>query len=294
MARRWGGWTSYPASRPIPVNDGLAARSKRGRIGETWWSARFVQILESLAMGGRMARGRSYARKGQVATLAVSGGEVIATVQGSRRQPYTVRLHVGVLDDAAWDAAVEAMASEAIFAAQLLAGEMPESIEEAFAKADLTLFPTRSSDLNTSCSCPDWANPCKHVAAALYILAEQFDVDPWAIFVWRGRSREQLLEQMRALRPSTPAPAIAVPVAPPRVPLADPRDLASTERWFRGDPEALDRARDAVAHAVALARAPEVPLPRLLGASGIQLGGVDLSDLVGSAYAEPDDRTPRT
>ena len=61
----------YEAGRAIEVDGGLAVRAKRGKIGERWWSRRFVDVLESVCDGGRLARGRAYARKGQVMDLSL-------------------------------------------------------------------------------------------------------------------------------------------------------------------------------------------------------------------------------
>ena len=171
-----------PASRPRPVKDGLQAKSKRGAIGETWWSQRFIEVLEDFHEGPRLARGRAYARRGQVIDLDVEAGEVGARVQGSRARPYSVSIGVTVLDDTDWARVEEAMASQALFLARLLAGEMPREIEDAFAATGLSLFPATADDLATDCSCPDWENPCKHVAAVYYLLAEAFDRDPFLIF----------------------------------------------------------------------------------------------------------------
>ena len=95
---------------------------------------------------------------------------------------------------------MDILADQAIFTAQLLAGEMPDEIEEVFAAAGVSLFPKSRSQLRTHCSCPDWANPCKHVAAVHYILGEQFDEDPFMLFRMRGRSQEQVMEGLRARR----------------------------------------------------------------------------------------------
>ncbi|MEX0659840.1 MAG: SWIM zinc finger family protein [Egibacteraceae bacterium] len=189
-----------PPSRPRPVEGGLAARSKRGAIGRSWWSQRFVAVLESFGMGPRLARGRTYARKGQVTSLEVAAGQVTALVQGSRARPYRVLVGVAELSAADWDRAEGELAGRAIFLATLLAGEMPTAVEDAFAACDLTLFPATSDDLDTACSCPDWANPCKHVAAVYYLLAEAFDDDPFLIFAWRGRGKDELLAGLRARR----------------------------------------------------------------------------------------------
>jgi uncharacterized Zn finger protein len=111
------------------------------------------------------------------------------------------------LSNAQWEKVIDVLAEQAIFTAQLLAGEMPAEIEEAFKAAGVSLFPQKGAELMTSCSCPDWANPCKHVAAVHYILGEQFDEDPFLLFRLRGRTQEQILEALRARRAEASGPA---------------------------------------------------------------------------------------
>ncbi len=193
-------WDYYSDSRPRRVEGGMKTKKERGAIGETWWSKRWLHVLESFGMGTRLARGRSYARQGQVLSIDVQPGVVKAKVQGSRSQPYKIEIHLQPLSPTAWDQVTEAMASQAIFAAKLLAGEMPSNIEDAFGAVSLSLFPTLEKDLQTECSCPDWANPCKHIAAVYYILAESFDEDPFLLFKLRGRSKEQIIEVLRQKR----------------------------------------------------------------------------------------------
>ena len=180
------------------------ARSTRGQIGDTWWSQRFIAVLESSAIGGRLQRGRRYARTGQVLSLEIVPGQVRASVQGSRPKPYRVFIETDVLTDSEWDSIEDVMASRAVFLAKLLAGEMPEEIEEAFVECSTTLFPAPGDDLDddlvSACSCPDWENPCKHVAAVFYLMAEAFDRDPFLIFAWRGRDKERLLADLRERR----------------------------------------------------------------------------------------------
>jgi uncharacterized Zn finger protein len=182
---------------PLPA-DGIRARSRRGDIGETWWSKRFIGILESFDLGARLVRGRRYARAGQVLDLAIAAGEVTARVQGSRPTPYEVRIGMLTLPAKDWGRVEAVMASRAVFLAKLLAGEMPHDIEEAFTESRLSLFPSSARDLTSDCSCPDWSNPCKHIAATYYLLAEAFDADPFLIFRWRGRDRDELLASLGA------------------------------------------------------------------------------------------------
>lgn len=193
-------WWNYERTVRRAAKGGVRARSQRGEIGEKWWSRRFVAALEAISDSSRLSRGRSYARSGQVMDPEVRPGLIAARVQGSRAAPYAVRIEIDPFGDAEWERAAEAMASQALFLAALLAGEVPRDIEDAFTAAGLSLFPRSPGELRTSCSCPDWANPCKHVAAALYILAERFDDDPFLIFAWRGRDQDELIGRLRHCR----------------------------------------------------------------------------------------------
>jgi len=201
------GWDGehFPPSRPRKAAGGIRARSKRGLIGEQWWSRRFLEVLESLGLASRLSRGRSYARSGQVLALDIGTGHVTATVQGSRPKPYKVRLTVTPLTTRQWAAVEEALAARAVFRARLLAGEMPAEIEEVFAGCGTPLFPRTARDLDMSCSCPDWEVPCKHLAAVCYVLAEAFDDDPFAMLAWRGKGRDELLAALRHLTGSREA-----------------------------------------------------------------------------------------
>jgi uncharacterized Zn finger protein len=193
----------YEPARPRTVKDGLKTKSQRGQIGETWWSKRWIEVLESLGMGARLDRGRSYARRGQVVSIDIQKGAVTARVQGTRAKPYSVKIELRPLSEKDWDKVTDAMASQAVFAARLLSGEMPQNIEEAFGQAKISLFPTSIKDLATDCSCPDWANPCKHIAAVYYLMAERFDEDPFLIFKLRGQTKEELINTLRGKRSQT-------------------------------------------------------------------------------------------
>jgi uncharacterized Zn finger protein len=179
---------------------GIKAHSKRGAFAENWWAQRWIGALEHVTDAGRLRRGQSYARKGQVLSIDEKAGVITARVQGSRPTPYKATIRLAPFTDAQWQAVIDGLAERAIFSAQLLAGEMPHEIEEAFSAVGLSLFPARQDELVTNCTCPDWANPCKHVAATHYILGEQFDEDPFLLFRLRGRSQEQIIAALRARR----------------------------------------------------------------------------------------------
>jgi uncharacterized Zn finger protein len=154
-------------------------------------------VLESFEVGRRLGRGRSYARQGQVIELELGKGFITAKVQGSRDAPYLVRMRLSMLSSTDWKKVIKALGEDSQCASRLVAGEIPEEIEQVFRELDLSLFPSANGDLKTACSCPDRANPCKHVAAVYYLLGEEFDRDPFLIFRLRGIERGELIEAIR-------------------------------------------------------------------------------------------------
>jgi uncharacterized Zn finger protein len=194
------GWYSdfyhYEPTERRKVKGGIKAVSKRGRFGQTWWGQRWIDTLEGFDIGARLGRGRSYARSGQVLSIDIEPGCVTSRVQGSRASPYQIAIHLKAYPAADWKKVAQALREQPFFAAKLLAGEMPPGFEALFAAEGLSLFPQRGADLQTDCSCPDWSNPCKHIAAVYYLLAEEFDRDPFLLFRLRGMTREDLLAQI--------------------------------------------------------------------------------------------------
>jgi uncharacterized Zn finger protein len=201
MSRR-SRWRDRPFPKQPPKRPPPEHGIKVKRIGTTWWGKRWIGALERLSRNyqNRLARGRNYARAGRVHDLEVAGGRVTARVTGSRASPYKVTLRVAALDGGAWNKAIGVMSRQVLFAAELLAGRMPEHIDNAFRAAGRSLFPATEKDLATECSCPDYANPCKHVAATHYVLGEALDQDPFLLFELRGRSRDDVLAALRRLR----------------------------------------------------------------------------------------------
>jgi uncharacterized Zn finger protein len=270
MARRrtWDDpWRHYPESKPIPTEDGIATSKARGRMADAWWSQRLVDLLDSYGLGTRMQRGRRYARQGQLVDFDVQPGHLVAQVQGSRRTPYLVTAAAPALSDAQWVEIEAAMRARVGFAARLLSGEVPPELEGVFADAGVTLLPTRWSDLRASCSCPDWENPCKHLAATMYVFADRLDADPWLLLTWRGRTREQLLAHLAA------ATTERSEITPwwPLVPGARLPDPPFDSDDLLGDP-------DATAGAGVLHRCE--PL-------AADVRGVPIVDLLAAAYQDP-------
>ena len=266
----------YEYSRPVEVKGGIRAASRRGDFGSNWWAKRWMQVLEQFRIGARLSRGRSYARRGQVLSIDIRNGGVEAQVQGSRKRPYDVEISVRVIDSTDWERLRQALAEQPVIAASLLAGRMPENIEDTFRAVGLSMFPARGDDLETECSCPDWSNPCKHIAAVYLLLGEEFDRDPFLIFRMRGMDREDLLgEEFRRSAQTIEGP----PLAPE--PLPEDPDVF----WANPLP--------ALAHEdLGAATAPDMPaaLPGQLGRFPFWQGEQDLTSALEEIYAAASSR----
>ena len=206
---RWdrSDWPPRATKKPPPEH-GL----KMKKAGVTWWGRRWIEALEHVLSGdaGRLTRGKTYARAGRAHDLTVLAGKISARVTGTRSTPYEVVIQLSQLPDAVWEAAIAGMAERAQFAAELLAGRMPEPIDDVFRAAGASLFPAARGELATTCSCPDWGDPCKHVAATHYVLGEALDADPFLLFELRGRDKARVLAGLRAARAGAAAAGAGV------------------------------------------------------------------------------------
>jgi len=272
----WNGNNNFP-SKPRKARGGIRARSENGEFARHWWAQRWIEAMERLVRKPRLQRGQRYARMGQVLSMEEIRHGIHARVQGSRAKPYKVSIEVTPLSDRQWEKVLDVLSGQAIFAAQLLAGEMPAQIDGAFAAAGVSLFPNRTGDLKTACSCPDWANPCKHVAAVHYILGDRFDEDPFLLFRLRGRTQEQILEGLRKRRTN---------VAEQQV--EEPEEEQLAEESIPALEETLDyfweTASDLDSFAVNV-KPPAFPLPILkrLGEPDFP-GQIPLEEVLGDAY----------
>ena len=268
MGRGWNDHPRYPKTAPRAVTDGVRAHSGR-EFGKNWWAKRWIAALEGLGLGSRLQRGRSYARRGQVVSIEMTKGHVEAKVQGSRRRPYGVTIDVQPLPEQVWQAVGREISERAAYAASLLSGEMPRDIEAAFERAGAALFPARRNDLRTDCTCPDWENPCKHVAAVFYLIGDELDRDPFLLF------------RLRGLDPGDAGRLFAAqdPQARPGGPRAEPLPSIPSLFWHgeaarRDPPSEVD------------APTPAAPLLRRLGNPPFWRGSLDLVDALAPAYVE--------
>ena len=233
------------------------------RFGTTWWGRLWITALEKLGddFENRLPRGKKYAEEGAVSHFTVHPGQIEARVHG--RKTYTVTLGLPALTPGQWEKAIDRIALESRFVASLLAGEMPQGLDETFRESGASLYPRVPKELQTHCDCPDWANPCKHVAAVCYIMAEALDRDPWLLFDLRGKTREEILEALQAKLDQSAEPVVPAPKKRGRpkkvVSVAEllARSNGDADPWTRVEPEDYDRLR---------ADLPDLSIPRQIPA----------------------------
>ncbi|BAY29413.1 hypothetical protein NIES2107_12560 [Nostoc carneum NIES-2107] len=170
------------------------------KFSRTWWGDRFIQALEQFTDEGRLQRGRSYARGGKVLNFEVEKNKITAKVKGSvnpyfgvyKEPTYNISIEITPIAKNRWSEAIQKLSSKASIVSRLLINEVPENIENTFASLGLHLLPHSSKDFKTKCSCPDYANPCKHIAGVYYLVASQLDENPFLLFELRGLSKTEL------------------------------------------------------------------------------------------------------
>jgi uncharacterized Zn finger protein len=210
---------------------------------QAWWVQRWLELLDSYRFKKRLERARLYAREGNVLNIDFEGARVLARVQGSEPEPYQVSLSLESFSDEDWDYVIDTLSRKAIYSAQLLSGQMPENIERVFSESGVSLFPFSLADIRSHCSCPDKANPCKHIGAVYYQLADRLSEDPFVLLQLRGRTKAEILDALRQKRSrkiteTTPETPIELP--PPNTAKSSPVELSSDlDRFWRYE-EALD------------------------------------------------------
>jgi uncharacterized Zn finger protein len=219
------------------------------QFSRTWWGKQFIAALENITDEGRLSRGRSYARGSKVKTFQIQDGTAIAHVRGSvnpyfgvyTEPTYTTIVEIQPISVSKWKAAISHIASKASFISRLLLNEIPDNIEDAFAPMGLHLLPNTEADFKTSCTCPDYSNPCKHIAGVYYLLAAQLDEDPFLLFELRGLSRETLKQELARsplgqalsteLDAQTIDPRVATAYYSPHQAIDLPADLSLRDFW---------------------------------------------------------------
>lgn len=244
------------------------------KFSRSWWGQKFIEALEQFTDSGRLSRGRSYASGGKVKSFEIKGGVVTAKVRGSvnpyfgvYKEPlYTTTIEFQPISAAKWGEAIALISSKASLISRLLLNEIPDNIEATFAQLNLHLLPHSRKDFKSDCSCPDYSNPCKHIAGVHYLVAAELDSDPFLLFELRGLSREDLLRELeksplgQALSAELQAqnrPPVAVPSYYTR-PTAQPADNRPSLRDFWHGTKRLPQTIDPLPEALV----PGIPVKK--------------------------------
>jgi len=169
-----------------------------------WWSNQFIEALESYTEPGRLKRGRSYSSSYRLKSFEIDGGLVLAKVRGSvnpyfgvtKEPTYVTSLEFRPISRAHWASAIARISTNAGLISKLMMNEIPDNIEDSFSQLNLKLLPQGINDCKTSCTCPDFSNPCKHVAGLFYRVAQELDQDPFLLFQLRGLPKDALLQEL--------------------------------------------------------------------------------------------------
>jgi uncharacterized Zn finger protein len=186
---------SFKLRAPLTIKGGIRAQTAHAGPFRVWWSRRWTDVLEGFRMGPRLGRGRHYAISGQVSELDMTSGCVSAEVQGANADPYRCSIRFASLDSSQKGKVVADLKARPMLIARLIAGELPHDVEMLFEQVHAPLFPRRSGDIQSACSCPDWANPCKHLAAVYCLLGETISKNPLLLLALRGITRADLIER---------------------------------------------------------------------------------------------------
>jgi uncharacterized Zn finger protein len=193
--------TDNPVSRP--EGGGSSGKASGRGVAHRWWADRWLRALTQWIDVARLAQGRQDAQAGRVSDLHLAPGLITARVQGSRLEPHDVRIEMATFDEGEWERILKALSERALYAAQLLNGELPRSIDTVLSLTlgeGRSLFPDEGADIRAVCSCADRVKPCKHVAAALVLAGEMLDRDPFLLLTLRGRAPKEVLEALRKQR----------------------------------------------------------------------------------------------
>lgn len=270
----WGGYYYYPRRSIKDVRGGIKLQSKRGESAITWWGQRWNDILYKAIDAGRLGRARSYARRGQVESIDVKKGVIHGVVHGSDPQPYEISIKVKRLGTDEWKMVADSLMARPAIAAKMMAGQMPEELESVFGDVGLSLFP---DDLKTECSCWDWANPCKHIAAVYLIVSERFDREPLLILRVRGMDPKDLLDMMGVSAFSDVEHDTDVSILAPKAPKSEDLPVDMDAFWGKG-------VRGMVQTHTAFIPEVSISLPRQLGSLSFWRSDEPFMDALDAIY----------
>ncbi len=152
------------------------------KYGQTWWGNQWLNALSYIDYSNRLPRGRSYANKGAVKEITIKGNIIGAKVQGTRPSPYKIKIIIPPFTESDKRAMTGVIMGNPLLLSKLLNRELSPELNSIAERFNIRIFPSRWDDFEMKCSCPDWAVPCKHLAAVINVIASEIDRNPFLIF----------------------------------------------------------------------------------------------------------------
>ncbi len=249
------------------------------KVSRTWWGQNFITALEKTGDSGRLSRGRAYPNNGKITRFEIKDGKVDARVRGSinpyfgvHKEPlYITTIEFHPISAAKWSAAIALIASKASLISRLLLNEIPDNIEQSFSSLGLNFLPSSEKDFKAECSCPDWGDPCKHIAGVYYKVAAELDRDPFLLFELRGLSRQDLLKELAKsplgqalsaelqVEARSPVPVTSYHTRPTTVPTEPVATLRDFWQGTRRLPQTIEPIPPALVAAIPLKKQGDFP-----------------------------------
>jgi uncharacterized Zn finger protein len=277
--------TGHMSEKPRRVRGGLRLAARQYPPALSWWSQRWLDAVLLSAREHEMREGFEYARSGQTRGLTIEPGRASASIQGRAVRPYKAVVQVQSFTDEQWEGVIGLLAESALISGRLLAGELPEGIEEPFDRLGLCLFPKQTGDAVAACTAPNERPWCKHACCLALLLAEALEKDPLQVFALRGLPPGELVERLRDRRAAGPgggvqggtSPVAVIDLADRRLESSPPLEDSLDDYWDLGP--GLGDLETPI-------RPPEVshPLLRRLGPSPFPESRFPLLGLLATCY----------
>ena len=177
-------------------------------FAHTYWGQQWIESILKFGRPYRMQRGMRYAEENRIENLTVTPGQIFGTVQGTAPTPYRVKINFETIPEEGWSKILLNIAKKVKYTILLLENKIPDNLQQIFQETGFFLFPPTTKALNASCSCPDQAVPCKHIAATILYTARVLDFDPFLLLKLRGKSRNELLHDLQLARSCANRPIV--------------------------------------------------------------------------------------
>lgn len=186
--------TSSQFAQPLPILEGIRNPLDTAEREPGWWATQWINLVQRSNIGYRLERAKYYAFLGQVFSIEILEGRIQGLVQGAVPEPYRISISMPVISASRWSGVLESVLDFRT-CVRLFSGDLPLEFAPLLKKfGDIDLIPEDFQSFHSKCTCPDWSNPCKHIAAVHLLVAYELDRDPLVLLKFRGLNKDTLLD----------------------------------------------------------------------------------------------------